>query len=134
MFMSTLPLPKLIVLGGVVMKARKEINIQIGKSIKKIRESAGLTQEEFAELIDMSTKNISAIEHGRVGISVATLKCISEKLNISSDRILFGDRHTNNINLLLERFSLLPEKDFVTATDFFNKLFITTAAKRDNHK
>lgn len=124
------PLLKLMLMGGVAMKNRKEINIYIGKSIKAIREQAGLTQEELAELISMSTKNISAIERGRVGISLSTLKCICEKLNISSDRILFGNRSHNNIDLITERLSLLPADEFATAIDFFNKLFTTTAKQK----
>ncbi|MCI8336231.1 MAG: helix-turn-helix transcriptional regulator [Peptococcaceae bacterium] len=112
------------------MKNRKVINIQVGKAIKDLREAAGLTQEQFAELISMSTKNVSSVERGRVGISLSTLKHICEKLNVSSDRILFGDRYTNNVDLLSERFSLLSPEEFATVSDVFNKLFIATAMHR----
>lgn len=131
--MSTLLLHKLMVIGGVSVKARKDVNIQVGKSIKQIREKSNLTQAEFAELIGMSTKNISAIERGRVGVSLAALKLICEKLNVSSDRILFDNRPVNDVSLLAERLSFLSEEEISLATGFFNNLFITKA-KQNNRK
>ena len=128
--MSTPPLLKLIVTGGVIMIERKPINIRVGKAIKNIRESAGLTQQQFAELISMGTKNISSVERGERGISIETLERICGKLNVSSDSILFGDRHTNDIDLLAERFSLLPLDEFASALTFFNNLFYTSAKQR----
>ena len=46
------------------MKEKKPINIEIGLNVKQVRESAGLTQESFAELIGLGVKHISAIECG----------------------------------------------------------------------
>lgn len=38
------------------MLNKKSLNVEIGSRIKEARESAGLTQERFAELIGMGTK------------------------------------------------------------------------------
>ena len=46
------------------MKEKKPINVEIGQNVKQIRESAGLTQESFAELIGLGEKHVSAIERG----------------------------------------------------------------------
>ena len=70
------------------MREKKEINIQIGSAIRDARERAGLTQEQFGELVSLGTKNVSDIERGVAGITVSTLKRICEKLSISSDSIL----------------------------------------------
>ena len=45
------PLVKLTRKGGVVVKEKKPINIEIGQRIKQSREAAGLTQETFAEMV-----------------------------------------------------------------------------------
>lgn len=71
------------------MKEKKDINIEIGNRIKKAREAAGLTQDRFAELIGMGTKNVSAIERGAVGVSLSSLQKICQVLSISGDDILF---------------------------------------------
>lgn len=58
------------------MKEKKEFNIEIGGRVKRAREASGLTQDRFAELIGMGTKNISAIERGTVGISLSPCSAI----------------------------------------------------------
>ena len=37
------------------MREKKEINIQIGSAIRDARERAGLTQEQFGELVSLGT-------------------------------------------------------------------------------
>ena len=44
------------------MQQKKELNIQMGSRIRKARLHAGLTQEAFAELLNLGPKHISAIE------------------------------------------------------------------------
>ena len=73
------------------MREKKDLNIEIGRRVKLARENAGLTQERFAELVDLGPKNISAIERGAAGVSVASVKKICEVLSISADS-LFSDR------------------------------------------
>ena len=74
------------------MREKKAINIQIGNEIRIARERAGLTQEQFGEIVSLGTKNVSDIERGVAGITVSTLKRICEKLSISSDLIIFGNQ------------------------------------------
>lgn len=99
------------------MRAKKEINIQIGEQIKAAREQAKLTQEQLAERIEVSPQYISDLERGVVGISISTLKRLCVVLGISSDQILF-DRQTERYalsiaekcrNLTKEQFALLLE-------------------------
>lgn len=79
--------------GGNTMREKKEINIQIGEQIKLARENAKLTQEQFAERIEVSPQYVSDLERGVVGLSVATLKRACIALGISADQILFGNAH-----------------------------------------
>ncbi|MCM1338105.1 MAG: helix-turn-helix domain-containing protein [Muribaculaceae bacterium] len=47
-----------------------------------IREERGLTQQEFAELVNMQPNSIGQIEIGNKGVSFNTLEIFSQKLNL----------------------------------------------------
>lgn len=121
--LSTLPLHKLMVKGGADVREKKEVNVKIGNQIRIARETAGLTQERFAELVSLATKNVSDIERGVVGVSVGSLIRICETLSISSDFILFGNETGNDTHNISERLSNLPPEQFEIALDIINKLF-----------
>ncbi len=121
--MSTPPLHKLMVKGGADVREKKELNVRIGNQIRIARESAGLTQDRFAELVSLATKNVSDIERGVVGISIGTLIRICETLSISSDSILFEEGTGNDAHSISERLSNLPPEQFEIACNIINKLF-----------
>lgn len=104
------------------MREKKEINIQIGNQVRQARERAGLTQEQFGELVSLGTKNVSDIERGVAGITVSTLKRICEKLSLSSDWILFGDRQKNDLRYLSEKLERLPPEQFAAMESFINQI------------
>lgn len=101
-------------------REKKDINVQIGSEIRAARERAGLTQEQFGELVSLGTKNVSDIERGVAGITVSTLKRICEKLSISSDAILFGDRGVNDVEYIAQRLSRLPPEQFEAVKTFLD--------------
>lgn len=121
--LSTPPLHKLKVKGGADVREKKELNVRIGNQIRIARESAGLTQDRFAELVSLATKNVSDIERGVVGISIGTLIRICETLSISSDSILFEEGTGNDAHSISERLSNLPPEQFEIACNIINKLF-----------
>lgn len=94
------------------MREKKEINVRIGEQVKYAREKAGLSQERFAERIDVSPQYISDLERGVVGISIPTLKRLCVVLGVTSDQILFGDRPADDRQALLRRCEQLTEKQF----------------------
>ena len=89
---------------------KKELNALIGENIKAIREQIGYTQERFAELIDVSAQYISDVERGNVGISIVTLKEISEITSISSDSILKSKCNYNDVTLITEQLANVDGK------------------------
>lgn len=123
MLLSSPPLHKLMVKGGDDMREKKEVNVKIGNQIRMAREAAGLTQDRFAEMVSLAPKNVSDIERGVVGISIATLIRICETLAISSDSILFGEASGNAVNSVSDRLNNLPPQQFAIAVDIINKLF-----------
>lgn len=121
------------------MREKKEINIQIGNQIRIARERAGLTQEQFGNLVSLGTKNVSDIERGVAGVTVSTLKRICDKLSVSSDLILFGDADKNNVEYLADRLARLPKDQFEAVQTFLNQTLLLFAQqnmpseKGENH-
>lgn len=67
----------------------KEINFEtIGKKLREIRISKGLTQEYVANMADVNTSHISNIENNRVKISLQTLVHVCNALGVTIDYIL----------------------------------------------
>ena len=54
----------------------------LGKRIKSIRKSQGLTQEKLSEMIDLETSSLSGIESGRFYPSLHVLEKIAKVLEV----------------------------------------------------
>lgn len=68
----------------------KNINVQFGNILRKIRETRGLTQEEFALLCDISRAYYGRIERGEHSVTLDLCRKISDALGISLAE-LFAD-------------------------------------------
>ena len=111
------------------MKEKKALTRAIGQNVKQLRESAGLTQERFAELVGLGEKHVSAIECGAVGLSLATLQKICVLLSVSADRVLFGEptdfsqgSRSAATQLLTERLSRLSDRKFWAVKEILDKV------------
>ena len=111
------------------MKEKKQINIDIGQNVKRLRENAGMTQESLAELLELGEKHVSAIECGAAGVSIPTLVKLCGLLSVSADRVLFGeesgeqqDERAAAIGFLVERLSRLPDKQFWAVKEIMDKI------------
>ena len=60
----------------------------IGQRIKRAREKNQLTQEQLAELVDLSPMHISVIERGAKPPKLETLINIANALGVSTDTLL----------------------------------------------
>ena len=57
------------------------------KLLKKIRSEAGLTQEDLASVLKVSTVLIAMVETGRKEVSKNFIERLAEKMNVSSSSI-----------------------------------------------
>ena len=82
-----------------------------GQRIQEARMSRGITQEEFAEEIDVSPSYYQKLELGVRTCSLDILVSIAENLNVSTDYLLTGKRSsTKEIKkALMESSRLLQE-------------------------
>ena len=55
--------------------------LEVGESIKQIREDRGLTQEQLAERMSISRSTISKIESGKFNFSIDYLSRFADFLN-----------------------------------------------------
>ena len=73
------------------MNKYNENNAQIGARIRKLRDEKDLTQEQLAELSDIcSPQQVSNVERGMAGLSIARFAEICKVLDASADYLLFG--------------------------------------------
>ena len=89
-------------------------SIIIGQNIREIRKGLNLTQEDFAEQLDINAQFLSQVETGKVGISIDnainicnTAKCSSSKL---FKELIKSPDTIEQYELLTERDKLLINK------------------------
>lgn len=83
-------------------------NIEDGSAerLKTLRKSLGMTQIEFAEIINSSNGHVSDMEKGRKNITESTMDLLELKKNVNIDWLRTGKG---------EMFNELPKEDEVAA-------------------
>lgn len=91
------------------------MNLQVvGHRIKMARESKNLSQEDLAELVDLSPAHISVIERGVKVTRLDTFVAIANALEVSADSLLVDvvDQSVIGVtNKLYDMLSKLPKKE-----------------------
>lgn len=69
----------------------KKDNAEIGARVKELREKRKFTQDDLAERTGISnSQQVSNIERGLSGMSIATLKSVCKALDVDADYLIFG--------------------------------------------
>ena len=98
---------------------------KIGQKIRKIRKAQGLSQEELAEKVNISTTHMSHIETGNTKLSLSVFVDIAVALEVRTDDLLSNpsaattSSSLDEIAAVLERCSAQEAKvitDVVRAT------------------
>ena len=63
---------------------------EVGRRIKKTRMRAGLTQEQLAQLLEITIDHVSKIERGNKGISIDLAVALAMQFHVSIDFLLLG--------------------------------------------
>lgn len=77
-----------------------DIKQELGEKIKRVRKKRGLTQEQLAEMINISSRNLSNIEIGISFPKSETLEKILTSLNISTQELFANDHLKSNTELI----------------------------------
>lgn len=110
--------------------------VKIGKKIKQIRISKGLTQEKIATAAEISLSHMSNIETAKTKVSLKTLAKISRILECSLDELVFDDKITSNFKLThilrnADEFEINIIEVLIKAIED-NKIYLKTNKKGDN--
>lgn len=81
----------------------------IGQRIRKIRKARGLSQEQLAEKVGISTTHMSHIETANTKLSLSVFVDIAEALEIQTDALLY-DNSRESVSRTLDELSKLLEK------------------------
>ncbi|RHF60790.1 helix-turn-helix domain-containing protein [Mediterraneibacter gnavus] len=83
----------------------------VGKRIRSLRDSKGITQEYLSEIFGANVETIRNYETGKSKIPSDRLALLVKILDTTADYILYGDQQENDMKQLIEKFNCL-EKSF----------------------
>ena len=98
----------------------------IGQKIRKFRKGCGLSQEQLAEKVGISTTHLSHIETGNTKLSLPVFVDIAEALSVQTDELLY-DTPSINLSTKAEILNVLDScstQDFYILRDKINSLTI----------
>ncbi len=107
---------------GIECDLENDLNKYLGLRVRSLRENAQMTQEELANVCDVSWRTISNLERGCVTPDLVMICKISKKFNVGLDDLLNIEvqrrKSMSRIateNLLIERIKTIddPTLDFV---------------------
>ncbi len=70
-------------------KARKQIEVSVGESVRIMRELQELSQNQLSELTGIAQSTLSAIENDRVNLGVERAKVIARALKCHPSVLVF---------------------------------------------
>ena len=100
----------------------------IGKRIRKCRKELNLTQQQLAEMSDLSDTNISHIERGATKLILPSLIAITNALNTTTDYLLMDVINNSDIQFKNEFAELLKD----CGKEEFNLLYNICKAALEN--
>ena len=83
----------------------------LGQRIRIARQAAGLSQEQLAELIGLTSQHISHTEVASTKISLPALVKIANALNTSVDKLLYDSIHDSKSQLLEDAQTVFADCD-----------------------
>ncbi|MBO5435244.1 helix-turn-helix transcriptional regulator [bacterium] len=98
-----------------------DIKKKIGKRIKEVRKSRGLSQEKLSEMVDIAQNSLSYIENGDNFFTAETLEKLIIALKIEPQE-LFNFGHLKNNNELLSEINTLLNKNPERIPEFYKIL------------
>lgn len=88
---------------------------EIGQRVRKFRKAYGLSQEELAEKVGISTTHMSHIETGNTKLSLQVLVDLALALEVKTDELLFDDTPSDKSDCAAEITGLIESCSAVEA-------------------
>jgi transcriptional regulator with XRE-family HTH domain len=61
----------------------RDVRLRVGRNVKRLRLSRGLSQEQLAELAGNSPKHVGLVESGKVNVTIDILAAIATGLSVN---------------------------------------------------
>ena len=90
------------------------LHIEMGKRIFQRRKALGLSQEELAELADVSPQLLSTAERGAKAIRPENLLKISTALGVSADYLLTGEIINKDLSIIADKLNQMSAEQIRT--------------------
>lgn len=114
------------------MAAKKEFNVNVGKRLKEMRNKIGKTQEELAEILEISVEHYANLENGIYGLLPEKILLLYEKLNIDPTYMITGESaNVNDIDYFLVNCSTEEKNKFIDEVLDYMLSLITGQGKSD---
>lgn len=84
--------------------------VDIGKRIQQRRKQMGYTQEQIANMMNVSIQMVSNLERGNKSIRIENLVNLCKILQVSTDYILIGKNTDLDNKVLFNKISKLSRK------------------------
>lgn len=89
-----------------------DVKKSFGEKVKRLRKKRNLTQEQFAEMIDISPRNLSKIEVGDCFVKAETLERLLTALGVTTEELFANDHIKTNDELISQiNFYINTAKD-----------------------
>ena len=88
---------------------------EIGQRVRKFRKAYGLSQEELAEKVGISTTHMSHIETGNTKLSLQVLVDLALALEVKTDDLLFDNTPSDKGDCVSEIAGLIDSCSAVEA-------------------
>lgn len=85
-----------------------DLYVEIGERLRKQRKKMGMTQEEAAELLNISTTYYGEIERGNRKLSISRVLSVYEKMGLEPTYLLTGEQLSDKV--LFEIFKDCPRE------------------------
>ena len=82
---------------------------EIGQRIRRIRKAKGLSQEQLAEKVGISTTHMSHMETANTKLSLSVFVDIAEALEVQTDALLFDNSRRSVGSVIGETAAILEE-------------------------
>lgn len=92
--------------------------IEMGKRIQEKRKSLRLSQEELAEMAEISKQTVSRAENAQRELGAQNVKRLAKALGTSTDYLLTGDRTDADLRILDDKLKDLTSHQYRYLEEF----------------
>ena len=94
--------------------------MEFNEKLQQLRKQKGLTQEELAEKLGVSTQMISNLELGKKAIRPENLARVCDVLGLSADFVLTGTNTKTAVDAVAEKLTQLTAEELQMVSDMID--------------